>query len=98
MIHPLSCPPDNYRAVIFGWDPKCAATHRWMEQMNIRSLPRKLLLCIMSCQVCKSQLPLIDTVHVPTVCKGSCLEFEMSNIVVITWCRWEESTLLSYPL
>mmetsp|Transcript_6918 Transcript_6918/g.20023 ORF Transcript_6918/g.20023 Transcript_6918/m.20023 type:complete len:153 (+) Transcript_6918:1803-2261(+) len=29
----------NYRAVIFGWDPKCAATHRWMEQMNIRSLP-----------------------------------------------------------
>ncbi|RWS30087.1 F-box only protein 21-like protein [Leptotrombidium deliense] len=31
----------NYSCVIFGWDPKCAASRDWIIQMGVNNLPNK---------------------------------------------------------
>jgi F-box protein 21 len=31
----------NYRCVIYGWDPLCAASEDWIQQMGVENLPNK---------------------------------------------------------
>lgn len=31
----------NYRCVIYGWDPLCAASQEWIRQMGVENLPQK---------------------------------------------------------
>jgi hemimethylated DNA binding protein len=31
----------NYRCVIYGWDPQCAASQDWIQQMGVENLPNQ---------------------------------------------------------
>lgn len=31
----------NYRCVIYGWDPLCAASENWIRQMGVPNLTKK---------------------------------------------------------